>query len=116
MKVKQLKSPMNCDDAIKCVFDLNKLDIRVFKKLKQLGPIRASELAEYLNRERSTVYRSLQKLSKCGICKKITKTIDHGGYYHVYQCDSIDHIQKQAQEYLDAWYKNVKETLDSLKE
>lgn len=116
MEIKPMQTPMKCDDAIKCVFNLNKLDLRVYKKLKELGPLRANELAKYLNRERSTVYRSLQKLSKCGICRKITKTLDQGGYYHVYKCDSIENIQKQALACLDSWYNNVKETLDTLNE
>ena len=111
-----MNTPMKCDEAIKCVFDLNKLDLKVYKKLKELGPIRANELAQHLSRERSTVYRSLQKLSKCGICRKITKTLDRGGYYHVYECDSIENIQKQAQDCLDSWYEDVKETLELLNE
>lgn len=111
-----MKTPMKCDDAMKCVFNLNKLDLRVYKKLKEIGPARANELATKLNRERSTVYRSLQKLAKCGICKKITKNLEQGGYYHIYQCDSIERIQKQAKECLDSWYENVKETLESLNE
>ncbi|MBS3778735.1 MAG: HTH domain-containing protein [Candidatus Thermoplasmatota archaeon] len=116
MKIKSMQSPMKCDEAIKCVFNLNKLDLRVYKKLKEIGPIRANELAKHLNRERSTVYRSLQKLSKVGMCRKITKTLDRGGYYHVYRCDSIENIKKQAQKCLDSWYTNVKKTLEALNE
>jgi len=116
MQIKQLNSPMQCDEAIKCVFDLNKLDLKVYKKLKQEGPIKAQELATLLNRERSTVYRSLQKLSKCGICKRATKTLHQGGYYHEYRCVPIDSVQKKARECLDSWYETIKKTLDSLKE
>jgi predicted transcriptional regulator len=116
MEIKPIQTPMKCDDAIKCVFNLNKLDLIVYKKLKQIGPARADDLAKLIDRERSTVYRSLQKLAKCGICKKITKTLNHGGYYHIYQCSSVDNIQKQAQECLDSWYSDVKRTLESLNE
>ena len=105
---------MQCDEAIKCVFDLNKLDINVYKELKKTGEARADELASHLNKERSTVYRSLQKLTDAGICKKITKTIEHGGYYHVYQCNNIADVQKKARECLDSWYETVKETLQLL--
>jgi predicted transcriptional regulator len=116
MKIKPIKSSMKCDEAIKCVFNLNSLDLNVYKKLKRLGPLRASELANHLNRERSTVYRSLQKLSKCGICSKKTKTLEQGGYYHEYQCNTIDTIQKQAKICLDNWYSTVSQTLNQLKE
>lgn len=114
MQIKPVHHEMKCDEAIKCVFNLNKLDLRVFKKLKQIGPTRAIEIAKHLNKERSTIYRSLQKLSKCGMCKKRTKTLNQGGYYHEYECDSIENIQRQAQQCLDSWYETVKETLKSL--
>ena len=116
MKIKEMKSSIKCDDAIKCVFNLNSLDLKVYKKLKQLGPIRANELANHLNRERSTVYRSLQKLSKCGVCQKTTKTLDQGGYFHEYSCNSIIDIQKEAINCLDQWYLSVKHTLEQLKD
>ncbi len=116
MKITSMSSSMKCDEAIKCVFNLNSLDLNVYKKLKQLGPVRANELANHLNRERSTVYRSLQKLSKCGICSKKTKTLDHGGYYHEYQCNPIDTIQEQAKHCLDDWYSTVSKTLNQLKD
>lgn len=115
MEIKQMKAPMKCDDAIKCIFNLNKLDLQVYNKLKQLGPTRANELTNYLNRERSTVYRSLQKLSQCGICKKKTKTLKQGGYYHVYQCEPVKNIKQEAIRCLEAWYQEVKKTLESLK-
>jgi predicted transcriptional regulator len=115
MQTKPMKTPVKCDEAIKCVFDLNTLDIRVYKKLKLIGPSRANELAKQLNRERSTIYRSLQKLTKANICKKSTKTLPQGGYYHVYQCCSIEKIQKEAKNCLDAWYSELKKTLELLK-
>ncbi|MCJ2513661.1 MAG: ArsR family transcriptional regulator, partial [Candidatus Thermoplasmatota archaeon] len=68
-----------CDDVIRCIFDFNKLDINVYKKLKEDGELKAQELAYKLKKERSTVYRSLQKLTKCGLCIKKTNKIDAGG-------------------------------------
>jgi len=35
-----------CDDILKCVFDLNNLDIDVYNKLKKFGETRADELAK----------------------------------------------------------------------
>ena len=79
---------MCCDDIIRCVFDFNDLDLNVYKKLKEEGESRADDLSQKLKKERSTVYRSLQKLTSCGLCIKKTNKITTGGYYHTYS--SID--------------------------
>ena len=105
---------MKCDVAIRCIFDMNQLDINVFKTLQEVGEARADEIADILNRERSTVYRSLQKLTACGICQKITKTIKKGGYYHIYQTQSPQSVRTQAEQCLDEWYKKMKQTIQLL--
>ncbi len=114
MKMIAFPHEMQCDEAIRCVFDLNKLDINVYKELKKIGESRADELALFLNKERSTMYRSLEKLTGAGICKKVRRTLTQGGYYYVYQCNDMTDVQKRAQICLDAWYESVKQTLKLL--
>ena len=103
-----------CDDAVKCVFNLNNLDIIVYKTLKKQGTARADELADLIHKERSTVYRSLQKLMKCGMCIKKTEYIKKGGYYHIYKCCNSNEIKKSAEKCLENWYNAVKQTLSKL--
>ena len=116
MKLQRNTINFKCDDAVKCIFNLNELDIRVYNELKKRGNMRANELAQYLNRERSTVYRSLQKLTKCGICIKKTKNLKKGGYYHRYSCSEIKNIQKSADQCLEKWYHLIKNKLSQLNE
>ncbi len=42
------------------------------------------EISTIVNRDKSTAYRSLQKLASLGMCVKQTKTIKEGGHYHLY--------------------------------
>ena len=100
-----------CDDVIKCVFDLNNLDIDVYNQLKKFGEIRADELAKKINKDRSTVYRSLQRLICCNLCLKKTKNIDKGGYYHIYRCNEISKAKKELEECIDKWHHHMKKTL-----
>ena len=102
---------INCKDVLQCVYDLNKLDFQIYKTLKDIGESRADNLAIKMKKERSTIYRSLQKLSSCGLCTKKTKTIDSGGYYHIYSCKDITKIRKEMETCIDTWYKHMKETL-----
>ena len=64
-----------------------------------------------MNKERSTVYRSLQKLTSSGLCMKKTKTIESGGYYHLYSCNDSAQVRKEIESCIDGWYKQMKKTL-----
>jgi len=114
MKYIQPNEKVCCDDAIQCIFDLNKLDLDVYNFLKKEKEARAKTLAEQLKKERSTVYRSLQKLTCSGICKKKTNTIESGGYYHTYEINDTDKIKEKLESCIDDWYKKMKTTIKEL--
>jgi len=103
-----------CDDVIQCVYNLNKLDLRTYKKLCETEQIRASELAKKLKKERSTVYRSLQRLLCSGLCNKNTKTLEKGGYYHTYTAIDKKEVKKNLEKCIDNWYKRMEKTLEDL--
>lgn len=103
-----------CEDVIKCVFELNESDIQTYKKLKKTGKTRADDLAEIIGKDRSTVYRSLQKLTCCGVCSKHTKKIDKGGYYHIYHCNDLKETKQKLEKHIDSWYNQMKQTLKNL--
>jgi predicted transcriptional regulator len=65
------------------------------------------ELGKKVKRDKSTVFKSLQKLVLLGIVNKDTKTINGGGYYHAYSAIDIDTFKVEVQ-------KKVKELKDSL--
>jgi len=111
MKFMQEYENISCKDVLHCVFELNKLDFKVYKLLKEHGKTRADDLAHKMNKERSTVYRSLQRLTSCGLCIKITKTIESGGYYHIYTCNDPKKVKKEMESCIDEWYKQMKNTL-----
>jgi len=63
------------------------------------------ELAKKVDRDKSSVFRSLQKLVGLGICKE-TKTLKEGGYYHAYSAIDIESFKLETE-------KRVKELEDS---
>jgi predicted transcriptional regulator len=115
--MKIIRNPKNieCSDVIRCLFDLNTLDINVYKKIKKRGGVKVDTLSKTMNKERSTIYRSLQKLAACGILSKKTQTLSSGGYYHVYQCNDSSKIKQQVESCLDEWYKKMKQAVKELK-
>ncbi len=107
----QLRSTIQCEELIKRIFNLTEREIEVYRILRELGATRVDELARCLNKERSTIYRSLQKLTEYGLCEKLTKTLEKGGYYHLYECKDLHEIKKLAEECIERWYRSMKETL-----
>ena len=114
MKSIKFNDNINCDNVIQCIYELNKLDIKVYKTLQQTGEIRADELAKKLKKDRSNVYRSLQKLTCCRLCIKEQKNIKVGGYYHIYRPSKITNIKKELEEQINNWHKKMKSTLEEL--
>ena len=114
MKFIQSNQKICCNDVIQCIFDLNDLDIKTYKKLKEIGESRADELAKKIKKERSTVYRSLQKLTCSDLCTKETKTIEGGGYYHTYKCNDNKKIKEKIRNCIDEWYERMKVTIKEL--
>ena len=55
------------------------------------------ELTNELDRDKSTIFRSLQKLVSLGICIKETKTIKEGGLYHVYSAIDIETFKLETE-------------------
>jgi len=60
-----------CNDIIQCIFDLNQLDIKIYKLLQEKKEVRPQTLTKKLKKERSTIYRSLQKLTCAGYFRRI---------------------------------------------
>jgi predicted transcriptional regulator len=69
------------------LYDLSPLDLEILFMLiskKNDEPMTLDQISKEADRDRSTTFRSLQKLVTLGLCIKETKTIKEGGYYHVY--------------------------------
>jgi predicted transcriptional regulator len=69
------------------LYDLSPLDLDILFMLiskKNDEPMTLDQISKGADRDRSTTFRSLQKLVGLGLCIKDTKTIKEGGYYHVY--------------------------------
>jgi len=103
-----------CDDIIQCLYELNALDLKIYNKLKTQKEARPQTLAKQINKERSTVYRSLQKLTCAGIISKNTKTLPKGGQYHIYSIKGAEQTKKQLVSCIDNWHKKMKNTIEKI--
>jgi predicted transcriptional regulator len=98
----------NCENAIRCFFDLTSQDINVYRDLLENGPGTALELGERIERDRSTAYRSVSKLVENELVVKKIRNREGGGIYHVYEAVDPETVQKILIEAIEEWYSNVR--------
>ena len=107
-----IKDVNSCQDLVQCAYSLNGFEVEVYERLLETGPVNANELADLMGRDRSTVYRALQKMLSCGMMLRETQSIPRGGYYHVYRAISRRELKEKLQECVDSWYRKMKIALE----
>ncbi len=101
----------SCGDLVRCMYNLTDLDMEVLRRLMTEGSARAEDLADELKRDRSTVYRSLQKLVACQSVAKETRSLDRGGYFHVYTAVPKDVLRERLEHCIEDWHDRLLEML-----
>lgn len=107
-----MKPGFSCDDAMECFFHLSSLETDAYRILVKDGPLTVKELGSHLNRDRSTAYRALKGLLSAGLVYKETKTIEQGGYYHVYAALDPAMVKSEMGNMIDQWYEKMKDALN----
>jgi predicted transcriptional regulator len=100
-----------CFDCIRCIFNLNETDIRVLQSFSGKNGKTVIEITKILNKDRSTIHRSLKKLVACKLSYKERKAGKSRGFIDYYYIIPEKEILKKAEEYLDRCYKNIKQML-----
>jgi len=109
---KILSGQATCRDIVKCMFRLTDFELTIYKKLVKQGPLKADDLAPVLKRDRSTIYRALQKLVASGLAFRETKTIERGGYFHVYTAVAPEQLKQKLHKCADDWFENMSGAID----
>ncbi len=109
---KILSGQATCRDIVKCVYGLSDFELLIYKKLVKQGPLKADDLAPSVKKDRSTVYRALQKLVSSGLAFRETKTIERGGYFHVYTAVQTNQLKQRLHRCADDWFDNMKAAIE----
>ncbi len=108
---------LDCDEVLDCFLGLKELDKRIFRLLAQNSEFMSvDEISEEINRERSTTYRSIQRLLQAGLIQKKQINYDEGGYCHVYITSNSEEIANELQRMLNDWYATMGQLIDEFRE
>lgn len=103
-----LRQDMQCEGLLECLHGLKDLDRECFEVLASSDEaLTVDEIAERVERERSTAYRSIQRLLQTGLVQKEQINYDQGGYYHVYYPANPDDVADDMQRLLNDWYAQI---------
>jgi len=103
-----LKQDMECEGLLECIHGLKQLDREIFGELTEAAePLTVDEIADRVDRERSTAYRSIQRLVNSGFIQKEQINYEQGGYYHVFRPTDPDEIADDMQRMLNDWYAKM---------
>ena len=111
-----LRQDMQCEGLLECFHGLKHLDKACFQVLVESDePLTIDEIADDVDRERSTVYRSVQRLMQSGFVQKEQINYDEGGYYHVFYPTDADEIADEMQRTLNDWYAKMGQLIDEFR-
>ena len=90
------------------VFDLNELQREIFRELEE-NKLTVQEIADRVERNRSTAQRALQEMIDKDILMREGKT-DKTVYY-VYTTLPVSELKKVTLEAIDSWHREVQDKL-----
>lgn len=115
--VEELRRDLACEDLLECVHGLTDLDRACFRTIATAeDPLTVDEIAERVDRERSTAYRSVHRLLDAGFLAKEQINYDHGGYYHVYRPVDPDEIAADMTDLIDRWHGKLTELVTEFRD
>jgi len=112
-----LQQDMQCEGLLECVHGLKELDKECFQVIvRSDDPLTIDEIADEIDRERSTAYRAVQRLLQAGFIQKEQVNYDQGGYYHVYKPTDPDRVADDMQRMLNDWYAQMGQLISEFRE
>ena len=101
----QLEQEIGCESLLECLHGLKPLDKDCYRVMVESDdPLTIDEVADRVDRERTTAHRSIRRWLGRNLLKKEQVNYDQGGYYHVYSPRAPGRIATDMQRTLNDWY------------
>jgi predicted transcriptional regulator len=99
------------------LYDFSEIDQKCFALVESSPePLKIDDLKEELGKDRSTVYRSVQRLVEHGFVSKEKINFDRGGYCHVYRCRDRSELASRMNQKLNDRHTSLKKRIESFRD
>lgn len=99
--------------VMSCVFGIEDHETRTYLVLLEQPGSTVEELAVALERDRSTVNRSLSTLTERGLVRRERRLLDGGGYVYQYTAIALPEAKAMLHDALETWADSVHDAIDS---
>ncbi|RZV12190.1 putative transcriptional regulator [Natrinema hispanicum] len=104
------------EKVMSCVFGIEDHETRTYLTLCSQPGSTIEELAATLERDRSTVNRSLSTLHERDLVRRDRRLLDGGGYIYQYTAIALPEVKEMLHEALDVWTATVHDVIDEFDE
>lgn len=112
-----VRQDMQCERLLECFHGMGDLEKRVFSSLVESEePLTIDEIADRVDRERSTAYRAARRLREAGFVMREQVNYENGGYYHIFEPVDADEIATEMQQLLNEWYAQMGQLIGEFRE
>lgn len=109
----QLTQEMDCEALLGCFYGHTELDESCLRVLGSSSrPLTVDDVAAAVEHDRSTVYRSVQRLLATGVVEKAQVNYDDGGYCHVYSVVDTGAVSRDMYRTLNDRYAELDGRID----
>ncbi|WP_207586373.1 helix-turn-helix domain-containing protein [Halomontanus rarus] len=98
--------------VMSCVFGIEDHETRTYLAVLEQPGCTIDELTGSLDRDRSTVNRSLATLDDRGLVSRDRRLLDGGGYVYQYTAIALPEVKTMLHEALDVWTETVHGVID----
>jgi predicted transcriptional regulator len=115
-KLLEFEDGGDTDELIDCVLGLGSGDIKCYRMILENQPTRTDELSDKLDKDESTVHRSVSRLSESGLIIKENVPYENGGYRHEYTAEDPEDIARYMKLLISEWAKVELDAVDTFEE
>ena len=115
-KSENLEFDLTLQHILKCVLKLTASEIDVYLTLQRHPGIGVSAISDYVGRDKSGVYRTLQTLTEKGLVERKYRILKNGGYRYLYYPVPLEELREKLISELEDWYQKLNDMVDALKE
>lgn len=104
-----------CDEnlrcTLKCALEISCLDMEVYIALLNKSPATIEEISELIRKDKSSVYKSLQKLMEKGLVERDYRILRSGGYRYLYKPIPFQEFKEIMMKSLESWSRKLMESI-----
>ena len=100
------------EEVLRCVFDIQAHEARLYLVLLDAPDSTVAELAERVDRDRSNVNRGLSTLREKGLADRQRRLLDSGGHVYKYRATPPEEARELMHETLEEWSAYVHERIE----